>query len=86
MRKILRRVGDSDASLMRDTFLDPSRRDVDRNRERPRNVVDSPEGICLVVTVKKGAGLRRRLRPRWSASADDMVKKTSVVSLSVPRV
>lgn len=67
---------------MRDGARDPSMRDNERCRERPLKVADSPDGNCLAVTVKKGGGLRRRLRPRCSSSGDEKVDMTNSATLS----
>jgi hypothetical protein len=48
----LRRVGDRDPPLIREAFLDVSIREMDRWRDRPRKVADSPEGSCAVVIVR----------------------------------
>ena len=72
-------MGEGEAARARDAFRDdddgdtPSR-DVERYRQRPRNTDSPVVDTCLAMgAVASGepGGLRRLLRPRWSASCVD---------------
>lgn len=77
-------MGESEPLLSRDAAREASRRETERRRERPRKVADSPEGLCVVVILMYGGGLRRLFRPLWlSGSGEDKADSMMSVMISV---
>lgn len=81
-RKCLLRDAEIDLSVrfvegLRDEKVEESpdraTREVARWRLLPRKVPDSPDSVLVVVTMEKGTGVRRLLRPRCASGSGEKV-------------